>query len=223
MNRLGISKRDMNIIFLVIGTVIFLLSQFYIAGKFRETTKTVTNDTLNYQPHLQELMMREMQLPLYEAEIENAKIALSAIRETYPEVVLAEDFIVFAAELEEKIGMDITALTFEEPTLLGDFVAPDANENPVFYSMYTVPMSFIADLSYEEMKEAIKLVYAESGKTAVQKFSVVYNSETGILSGEVQVSKEYINDGLYRYVPPKVPAGSIGTPNPFQTVGTMAE
>ena len=214
----NLSKKDLNVLLIALGIIILLLTFFLVVGNFNEKTEVLTAETESLIPRLSRLQEHETNIAFYNEQIKEAGDNITAEKQSYPASVRVEDLIMFAVNMEYETSAIIDAVNFNMPELLGDFDAPNADGEPVRYSVYRVSMDMGAKFGYEPLKQMISHIYNTREKTTLDSVSVSFDSGTGYLMGNVAISKIYITDGTEVYVPTDVPYGSFGTDNPFGSV-----
>ena len=218
MRGLKMSKRDINILLAFLGAVLLMLSYFFVCGHYRDLEGITLAETGRLSPALAQLQAYQVNLTQYEQEIDASKETISRLRELHPEIVLPEEFIQFALEIEAQTGADVRSITFHDTETLSSFALPDAEGYPEQHSAYRQSFTFTAVLGYSALKGMIEKIYAGSERITLDNCSVAYNAEEGLLSATVTVSQVFINNGTYLYQPDIVPAGQIGNTNPFNTL-----
>ena len=218
MRGLKMSKRDMNILLAFLGAVLLLVSYFFICGHYRDLKDITMAETNRLTPALEQLRAHQLNLAQYEQEIDTSKEAISDLRKLHPEIVLPEEFIQLAVEMERQTGADIRSITTHDRETLSSFALPDDGGYPEQHSAYRQSFTFTAVLGYDALKGMIERIYAESERITLDNCSVAYSAEEGLLSATLTVSQIFINNGTYLYQPAIVPAGQIGNPNPFNTL-----
>ena len=209
------SKKDLNILLVFLGIVIFLLSYSFICRHFRTLEEATLAETTRLSYTLSQLHNHQLNLALYEQEIEASKETITRLRELHPDMVLPEEFIQLAVALESQLNVDIRSINTRDIEPVSNFILPDSEGNPVTHNAYRQSFTFTAILSYDALKDMIEKIYAENERITLDDCSVAYNAGDGLLDATVTVSQIFVNDGSYIYQPVDVPSGSVGTSNPF--------
>ena len=218
MRGLTMSKRDLNILLVFLGIVVLLISYSFICNHFRTLEEATIAETARLSPNLAQLRSHKLNIALYEQEIEASKETIAHLRELHPDIVLPEEFIQLAVALESQIDIDIRSITTHGIEAVSHFILPDSDGNPALHDAYRQSFTFTAALGYDAFKDMIKKIYAENERITLDNCSVSYNAEDALLDATVTVSQIFVNDGSYIYQPVAVPAGRIGTSNPFGTL-----
>ena len=219
----NISKRDVNLLLVILGLAIVLVTYFLVFTKFNDEATALDAETESLKPRLYQLQDYEAGIPRFNEGISAATARIDEEKLGYAQDVRTEDLIMYAVMLEEEMGVQISAASFSPPTLISEFDAPDAEGNPVHYQAFKTAMTLNAKFGYEPLKEAINKIYETADKTMLEDISITFDVETGGLVGTVTISKVFVTDGSYVYSPTRVPAGPFGNTNPFATITAPPE
>ena len=219
----NLSKRDVNLLLVVLGLAIVLATYFLVYSNFTRQTETLNTEIVNLRPRLIQLQEHEANIPIYDLGIVDATTRINEEKQTYVQEIRTEDLIMYAVMLEDEMGISISSASFTPPTLISEFTAPNENGDPAYYSAYKVSMTLNAKFGYEPLKDAINRIYETVDKTMLDDVSITFDVETGGLLGNITISKVFVTDGTYVYEPTQVPVGASGTVNPFATITMPTE
>ena len=214
----NLSKRDINLLLIVIGLAIILLTYFLVFTNLSSQVETLNADTEQMRPRLTQLQDYAAAIPLFEEGILEASARIDEERLSYPEQVRTEDLIMYAVMLEEEMGVRISSASFNPPTLISEFYAPNAEGTLVRYQAYITSMAINSAFGYDPLKDAINRIYATADKTLLDDITLTFDGESGGLAGNMTISKIFVTDGSYVYSPTQIPAGPFGNTNPFATI-----
>lgn len=214
-----ISKRDANLLLVVLGLLIVLLVYFLPLANLNEETEAITAQANALKPRLAELQDHQSKVDIYNSGIEASKVIIAQEKTLYAPEIRTEDYIMYAVMLEEEIGLDISTASFTDAWVISSFQSPaEDGTAPAEYTAYGVNMTVVCKMGYEEFKQAVNRINETADKTLLDNVSVSYDPETGELAGTMTISKIFLADGKYEYVPTPVEFGQLGTLNPFGTV-----
>ena len=217
-----ISKRDQSLLFVLLGLVVVLAAYFGVYNHFMGKAEAATAEKSNLQPRLEQLQGYYSELPVYQAGIEQISDAVEDEIKGFPSDVRSEDMIVYGNELESKLDITVTNMSFSTPTLVSQFSIPKQNENNetelVPYAALSTEMSISVQMSYKQMLDFINYIYNKSKHTKLETISVSYDGETGGLVGSATMTKYFMSDSEYEYDPTDVGKYDKGVTNPFGTV-----
>jgi hypothetical protein len=92
------------------------------------------------------------------------------------------------------------------------------------YGLYDRKMAMNYEVSYDGLKRSIKNLCMQSNRTGIDSVSVVYNEETGLLTGSTSVSMYCVpNQEGKEYVEPDFSSVLLGTDNIFGTITIQSE
>lgn len=216
-----LSKRDTNLLLVLVGLIAFLGAYLGIANRYNARTEELEEEILALAPRLDELRAHSANLPLYEAGISESIANVEAALARYPSDVRTEDMLMYAIELRENVGLGIDSVSFAPTQVVSRFQIVRENETgeDVFVPMAAMKTGFSTscDMNYTQLKRLINYLYATEHCTTLERLSVTYNAENGGLFGSVDIGKYFVSSQDYEYVPTQVPEVSLGTDDPFKT------
>lgn len=215
-----ISKRDIKLLLILAGLLIFLLLYFTMFTHYQEKSAEVHTAISELEPQLAALEEQYLNLATYEQGIEDSRTAIAEQLTHYPADIENEDFLVYLLDMEKKVGLTMDSVSFDEPGLLLEFpcdVEQDGELKRADLSAYRTGVVMTCTLNYPQLKQGIQYLYDSQQRTALDSVSLSYNAETGGLSGSFSISKYYINwDGAV-YEPAIMPKTSKGVSDLFGT------
>lgn len=221
-----ISKRDANLLLILLGIILFVAGYFTVYNPYQKKTEALQAEIAALQPTLSELKGYEGNLDKYKAGIDELEGKIATETERYPTDVRPEDFVMYAIELEDKVGLDVTGIDFADPVLISqiDGIRRDGEQYTVTpLTAYAYGMTANCSLSYEELKDLIKHIDDTALCTKLDSVSVSFDTENGGLTGSVVLDKYFITSGSEPYVPTQVPDVDLGTDDLFGTFTVTAE
>lgn len=218
---MSISKRDQSLLLVLLGLVVVLLAYFFVYNNFKGKADAAQAENASLQPRLEELQSYYSNLPVYQDGIEEISDKVEKELNSFPGDVRSEDMIVYGNELETKLGLTVSNMSFSEPQLVSQFSVPKQDENDetvlVPYAALSAEMNISAQMSYKQMLDFITYIYDKSVHTTLENISVSYDSETGNLTGSATMTKYFMSDSEYVYEETKVGEYTSGVTNPFGT------
>lgn len=190
-----VSRRDAKLLLILLGIVAFLLSYLLVYNRYIEKRDAVTAQIAELQPQLDTLEQYYVNLSTYEDAIATAKTEIGEELDRYPSEIFTEDLILYAMELEDRVGLDATALSFTDPVLVNEFMGAADQDGTVTTTMmdaYETAMNVSCDLSYSQLKSVLRYIYSTRDYTAVNAVNVSYNAESGRLLGNLEVAKFFL-------------------------------
>lgn len=216
-----LSKRDTNLLLVLVGLIVFLGAYLGIANRYDRKTEELQEQISELSPRLEELRNHSANLSTYEAGIDQSIANVEAELARYPTDVRPEDLVMYAIELRDEVGLDIDSVNFIPMQVVSRFqiVREDENGNALFVPMAAMKTGFSTDseMNYDQLKRFISYIYATEYCTTLDRLTVVYNAESGGLSASADIAKYFVSSQDYDYVPTEVPEVSLGTDDPFKT------
>jgi hypothetical protein len=219
---MNISKRDIKLLLILGGIVIFIICYFSVYGVYNEENMLLAEDIEDAEFELSRLKPQSEEKIDYTELIEQARLFIIAEQAQYPADIRAEDLIMYAVELQNVIGLEEGGLSFIQPTEIMSvqgYVYSDGDDgNGEFRerTAYRTGFSMNCSLSYDQLKDLVHFIYSESPKTSLNSISLSYNPSTGLLYGSLVIHKTFLTEG--DYVPKPIPDMPIGLPNPFGVI-----
>ncbi len=219
-----ISKKDKQLLVVVAGVLLVILTYFYVFTNFQEKTELLKTENTTLQTEVSKLELLNTQKDTFLAKTEEYNTEIKKIQASYDKGYTLEDDIMYLAEAEDSQTNDITVgyLNMATPTPMEVVATTTVGEMdlvPVLdnTAMFMVPLDFGFDISYEGFKNFIRYLYATGGRKNVNSFNLSFNSETGKLSGTMLLNRYFIagTDGIYE--PAIIPDQGTGVDNIFRT------
>lgn len=213
-----IGKIEINMLLILLGVVIFIAAYYGIYSNYQDKASAIDSEVASMSTRLSELRGYYDNLDIYEAGIEESKTVINEELSKYPEDVRTEDLIMYAIKLEDVVGLTVDSLSFTGASALTAFNGIDETGTNVAYAAVQSGMTLNGSFSYGELKDCLDYIYDTRYVTGVDTISVSYNAETAELSGSISLTKYFITDGTYEYIPTSVPSMAIGQPNLFGSI-----
>lgn len=223
---MNISKHDQKLILVLLGILIFLGAYFGICKTYNSKRTNTESQISELSVELDTLRAYSADQSSYQSEIDRIGAEINSTLSKYPSDVRSEDLIMFAIDLEEKIGIKIDNIAIVAPDPVSNFSIPKEAQDGIKIAPVAsmrIGMTINCSLSYEQMKKLLDYVYASSKKSDVSNVSVSYSSETGALNATISMDKYFIASEDYTYSETDIPSVSLGTDNPFGTFTVTAE
>jgi len=214
----GLPTRTKNIILLIIGIFIFILTYTMGFQKIQEKTAAVQAEVDSQASYVSILKDYHNNLQTYENGIAADKDSINLNLSHLPRGIKTEDFLMYIKTMNEKLGCSLESVSFEDDSYIGEFACVVDDKNVTAQSMHS-GAKFTNYLTYAQVKNLLKYVYEETPElTFVDSVSLTYDSEIALLQGDIALSKFYITYEESQYVPVPVPDVSLGVGDPFGTV-----
>lgn len=221
---MNISKRDLKLLLLLLGILIFIGTYVFVYNHFNDQTTSIESDITTLTPRLEQLQGYYNNLSTYQEGIESCKTDLASGMSSYPNDVRSEDAIMYAVNLEKEIGVTISSASFGDAVSLMSIRGVVSNEDGSYtitpFNANYKAITYSFNLSYQQLKNTINYINRTANCTKLDNVSISYDSETGELNGSITVNKYYITGADTLYHATDVPSVSIGTDNIFHTITT---
>ena len=221
---MNISKRDQKLLLILLGLVVFLISYMGVSRAFNNKQAAIQEQIAALVPQDEELKGYYSNLATYQSEIDRMESSVDVSLASYPSDIRSEDLIMYANELQNKVGISVQSISITEPEVISQFSIPKKNGDSSYelvpVAALRTGVSISCALNYDQFKKLIDYIYKSSKQTALVNVSVNYSAETGGLLGNVAIEKYFIASSDYTYSPTNIPKIDSGTTDPF---GTLSE
>lgn len=218
---MNVSKHDQKIILVILGLVVFLAAYFGVCKTFNEKKSGVESQIALLNSQLQELQGYTANKTTYQDGISKIDTDINVELAKYPNDVRSEDMVMYATELETKIGIKIDKISIVSPEVVSKFSVPKkSGESFTFAPVAAVRtgLAITCSLNYQQLKKLVDYIYASSEKTAVLEFAAGYDVKTGKLLAVVTIDKYFLTSADYTYIPTDIPSVTKGITDPFGTM-----
>jgi hypothetical protein len=223
---MNISKRDIKMLLILFGIVIFVLCYFLVYLSFNEDNEFLLEDIEDAEFKLVQLREIEREVAGYREMAAESERLILAKQAEYPADVRAADLIMYVVELEENIGIETGGITFIQPVSIMTVQGLTESENGGYtfaaQNAYRTGVNISCSLTYQQLKDLINYVYEETPKASVHSISLSYNSATGLLYGNMIINRSFLSSNDIEYVAAQIPDMELGLPNPFGVVRPAA-
>lgn len=220
-----LGKKDIKLLLILGGIVAFVVSYFVVFADFTDKTEALESEIAQLQPKLAELEMHLGKINEYKVSIEENSGSIKKTMPRFPNAVRPEDKIMYAVDLEKEVGLDISSVSFSDPVavLAIKGILEDENDKEKYsvkeLEAYVSSMDISCEMGYQELKDAIKYIYATPNYTTLNSVNVSYDGSTGSLTGGMNIDKYYITGMDDTYKETYIPSMPLGIDNIFNTVG----
>lgn len=223
---------------LILGAfvILFLAYQFgfvVLTNKASENNEQISG----LQDRVAQLELMEVNKPMYTKGIKENDEKLSEIYSKFVNDTTAENNILFVKEIEDKTGVEVSEIDLYEKavisnqptdasTITEDGSADDSNasttqntdQSQFVQSGFNYMVKFNFKASYSELKDMINYINAYPYFRTIDDVSVVFDSETGELMGELTLNIYTLVDATNPYEVPVSGVYDIGVDNVFGTI-----
>lgn len=239
-----ISRRDAQALLGVLGVLIFALSYQFGFVKLKEKTELIVGENQQLESQLKELEMLNSQREKFAEETETMNREVTQFKSVFPPDFKTEDGIMLTVDLENKTNLTVKSLEIGSAVavfelgkgLVGQQGEPAevTEQNPeenveetesssVPIVMYNVPYTLNYEVTNHQLKESLKFINDYKDRKVIQSLNASYNSDTGKLSGSINVNAYVLSGTEVEYLPPYVPYVDQGTDDVFGTVESVEQ
>ncbi len=194
-----ISKGTTKFILIAIGLMIFLAGYFLVYIDFTNKTDETLADIDTLSDRLDELENYNAQIDNYETSIAENRTFIDTNLLKYYSMETPEDFIVLSQSMVDDIGISVPHITFDDPETIAPVTgfantddAADLPPEPLELMCYRLSATFTAEMTYEQMKTALKTIYKQQDVTKLQTLTLSYDPTSGLISSSITLDKYYL-------------------------------
>lgn len=229
-------KSDKSIILMLVGILLAAATYFFAYKNLTAETEVMqkANAELEQEVNrLQELANNKQQ---YLDDTDSMREKIDEIKAQFPAQYLPEDEIMYMINAEEQMDMLAQLITMK-PTEMIQVAAPAQESAPAAdgteavsteataapeIMLYKTPVNVSALSSYLSVKDFIKMVNEDENRKSIDTISVVFDSNTGELLTNVDISMYSLTGTEAEYTAPTVDGVVYGTKDIFNSVAKKA-
>lgn len=211
------SPRDVQMIFVVVGLIIFVAVYFLVFNNYTKKNEQLDAKLTEREAYLNELKGYEGNLLTYRKTVDAAKKNIALNMSRLPVGLEDEDFLIWLIRADEAIGSDTNSVNFnsvDKPQEFSTYVGSQFKKVRGYRASVTASMT----LNYQQFKKYLDYIYDPTQNyTFIDSVAVTYNSESADLSTIFNLSKYFIEYDGGAYVGEKGFNVPLGNPDPFRS------
>ncbi len=201
------------ILILAIVVIAFLAYQFgYVTFKGKADKLSLDNKLT--QARILELTNKEAQRSTYVETINGAGEKINEILGKYGPIGSKEKTIMFINRLENDVKASVPSIGFGGDETIYTSTQSDENGLPVIQG-YRKQITVEYSCQYANMKKLFAFVNGYPERTNIDSFTMMYNQETGGVSGSMVINQYAVDDANHIYEEPSVTGVPLGKDNIF--------
>lgn len=232
--KMGVSRKEINILLIILGIGIAVAAWFLIYSPNKEKTDALVAENASLKPKAEEYEAANARLDEYELGIVSNQNEINTLLEGFPSDVQLEDVVMFWANIDKAYPeiLRFKDLEIEEVVPVG--VKPvegmSESENPdeaaegedvqvsvADYKMYRLPEGLNFICTYDGLKKICEYLETQGNRCSLNQIEVEYDEETGALTGYFWVNQFFLEGTEKEYSPTFIPAVPKGQSNLFHT------
>lgn len=197
-------------------SIIVILFAGYRFGfqTFNDKAETIEEENLVLSQRYDELDALVQMEPVYDEDGKKCKDGIEEIKKSFGTVIDKEDSLRFLIDLQNYAKAAIPSIGFSEPEVIFSSTdIPTTNNTGVY--VYKTPVNISFTSTYFGFKEVMNFINSHKNKMSVNSVSLSFDSETGNLSGSMEINQYAMLGTDQVYEPPVFNAPNIGTDNIF--------
>lgn len=234
-------KSDANIILMIVGLLLAAGAYFGVYNNLTAETETMQKANAELKQEVQRLQELADNKQQYLDDTDAMLAEIEEIKKQFPAQYLPEDEILYMINAEKqydavasRIAMNATTVVeVAAPTQVATEAQTTAEDGTVEASteqetakpeiqLYRTPVSVEMLSSYLSLKDIIKMINVDVNRKSIDNISVAFDSETGELLSNVDISMYSLTGTEAEYVAPKVDGVVYGTSDIFNSAKRKA-
>ncbi len=217
--------KDIKAFFLVFVLVIIaaVLAYVYLYMPKVEQRNTLMQENYELDERLINLKNMAVDEDVFKMGINESNKSLKKVMNHYSAGNTSEKSIMMINRMEEKVGISLPNLSFSQAVLLSTVEMPmvtetaDASYAIEYYDVNLWKETLSTDYSctYEQLKKMIDYINAYPERMNIDSISVVYDSGTNGLKGNLTLNLFAVTGTGKEYTAPEISGLSMGTGNIF--------
>jgi hypothetical protein len=205
-----VSKSDINILIMVLGVGLAVLSYFVVYSSFTEKKAALEAENVTLQSEVDELQQLADNKQYYLDETARMNDEITATVARFPSNIMAEDIIMYAWNLENTRSIFFNAIATDVSqmvTIATDTAAADATQDAVegddaaegdavvasggmkdTVFLYATPITYTFQATYMSMKDIITGIVTSDDRMNLQTLTLSYDGETGCIQGNMTMN-----------------------------------
>lgn len=237
-------KSDANIILMIVGLLLAAGAYFGVYKNLTAETETMQKANAELKQEVQRLQELADNKQQYLDDTDAMLAEIEEIKKQFPAQYLPEDEILYMINAEKqydavasRIAMNATTIVEvaapTQETQVATEAETTAEDGTVVASteqetakpeiqLYRTPVSVEMLSSYLSLKDIIKMINVDVNRKSIDNISVAFDSETGELLSNVDISMYSLTGTEAEYVAPKVDSVVYGTSDIFNSAKRKA-
>lgn len=206
-----VTKKEVNLLIIVLGIVVIALTYFYGVKKLNEKTEQLTAENAQLREGISALEILQLKQQTYIGDTEIMKGLGESIMAMFPSEMQTEDQILYAAELEDRVGCYFSYISTPQsqninimleprednlsgvPDITGAIEAHSTVDpeqilsvNGVLFANSASSNSFVC--TYDQFKELVTWITENPDIRSIDNISLSFDNSTGSLTGTMTIN-----------------------------------
>lgn len=241
-----ITQRDKNLILVMLGIVLVFCSYYFGFRTLKSMQESLEQENTALTGQIRALNEIAMNQEQYLQDTKELKAEMDKVIAQFPVDITSEDIILYTRDLERKTNSYVSSISMPALTSVpvaaeletdvlnqyGDItgaVAQNAfvNEGRVpdaanmFLSKIESNISY--SISYSGLKTMIQDITTDTGRKSIDNVSLVFNENTGDLSGTMTINYFLLSGTGKEYIQPSITGNLRGVESIFGSLKTRVE
>lgn len=231
--KLKITKREKNMIVILVGILLVMASYYLGYRTFKSRTDILKQQNQILESQIQTLEGISAEKDAYVAKTEEMQTSMNAIIQKFPSNMISEDIILYMRNLEQKTDSYVHNITTpakqyvnitatEETDLLSSmedvtgaireygFVNDGKVPDTRSMQLAQVESAVNCSITYKGLKDIVTDITENDNRKSIDNISLVFNENTGDLAGSMTVIYYTLSGTGREYLQPTITGTSHG-------------
>ncbi len=223
MIKLTMTKKDIKLSIILVSLIILGLTYQFVYVKNMDKADAIQEDNKKLNLTLADEKSKYLKKESMLKDSKEYSNQINTILNSYGDGASEEKSIMFIRSLEGVADMKINSAAFTKPeyflTATNSKSSSDKDDVAIeSLNGHKVTITIAFQVSYEGLKKCLDYIDNYSQKCSVGGLTVSFDSETGNLSGTMDITMYHLQGGNRKYTDPVIPSTDIGTSNIFGTI-----
>ena len=198
-----VKKSEIQLLIAVLGILLAVVTYFLVYAKFNDLADSMESQNMSLRSQVSTLEVLDQRKADYLAATEKMQSYITNFESRFPVDILPEDSIMMVKNMEDATRTKVANISF-------------GTEAEVPYThMYELPLGISISCTYNDFKGLVRYIYNQQERQSIQSVSISYNSEEGMLSGNMTLNTYYLMGTDKEYSEPYIPAMEMGVDTIF--------
>ena len=223
----------------VLGILLAVVTYFLVYAKFNDLADSMESQNMSLRSQVSTLEVLDQRKADYLAATEKMQSYITNFESRFPVDILPEDSIMMVKNMEDAYTPQAesssaldnatadapadTAAAEADAAVSGTDTTTIVTNSPVSTEgtayadthMYELPLGISISCTYNDFKGLVRYIYNQQERQSIQSVSISYNSEEGMLSGNMTLNTYYLMGTDKEYSEPYIPAMEMGVDTIF--------
>lgn len=216
-----IDKKAINLIIGLIGIIILAVAYMAIAKPMKEKTAQIEAENVGLKEKAEEYEAINAQKSKYEQGIVDFTSTREELLSAFPAGMTKEDEIMYWANMERAnysvLNIDNLVMSSWSEVFVDGQPSHSSEEGATQLHLYSAPVNYTYKATYQGIKDMVSYVFAQTDKKSIENLTASYDTQTGNLTGTIDINMYYMEGTGNEYKPYSIPSVPTGVTDVFHS------